>query len=188
MLDPSTHLSRFDTNCGKIQYVSLVTLKTNRPSFCLILKLSHALDGLFSVYLGCMVVNIYALFAEWSITEYDVTAFRFCCLGFFLAWNPLRTFISIRITHNNTFWKCQKNWVFNISLIWQNLKSKRLFRANLKKKKKIKGPLFHCREISDHKYWWSGKTLSVLSRSILKTGGFFIKILTKVVWKLEKLK
>ena len=26
-----------------------VTPKTNRPSFCLILKLSHALDGLFSV-------------------------------------------------------------------------------------------------------------------------------------------
>ena len=118
VLDPSTHLCRFDTNCGKIQYVSLVTLKTNRSSFCLILKLSHALDGLFSVYLGRMVININALFAEWSITECDVTAFRFCCLGFCLAWNPPRTFISIRITHNNTFWKCQKNWVFNISLIW----------------------------------------------------------------------
>ena len=54
--------------------------------------------------------------------------------------------------------------------------------------KKFKGPLFHCREISDHKYWWSGKTLSVLSKSILKPGGFFVKVLTKFVWKLEKLK
>ena len=54
--------------------------------------------------------------------------------------------------------------------------------------KKFKGPLFHCREISDHKYWWSGKTLSVLSKSILKPGSFFIKFLTKFVWKLEKLK
>ena len=55
-------------------------------------------------------------------------------------------------------------------------------------KKKIKGPLFHCREISDQKYWWSGKTLSVLSKSIVKPRSFFIKFLTKFVWKLEKLK
>ena len=54
--------------------------------------------------------------------------------------------------------------------------------------KKFKGPLFHCWEISDHKYWWSGKTLSVLSKSILKPGSLFIKFLKKVVWKLEKLK
>ena len=48
--------------------------------------------------------------------------------------------------------------------------------------------LFHCRKISDHKYWWSSKTISVLSKSNLKPGGFFVKILTKVAWKLEKLK
>ena len=57
-----------------------------------------------------------------------------------------------------------------------------------KLQKKIKGSLFHCREVSDHKYWWSGKTLSVLSKSVLKTGSFFIRFLTKVVWKLAKLK
>ena len=57
-----------------------VTTKTNRPSFCLILTLSHVLDGLFSVYyLGCMVVNIKALFAEWSITERDY--FQILLLG-----------------------------------------------------------------------------------------------------------
>ena len=43
-------------------------------------------------YLGCMVVKINALFAERSITERDVTAFRYCCLGFFLAWNLLFIF------------------------------------------------------------------------------------------------
>ena len=32
----------------------------------------------------------------------------------------------------------------------------------------IKGPLFHCRENSDHKYWRSGETLSVRSKYILK--------------------
>ena len=48
--------------------------------------------------------------------------------------------------------------------------------------------LFHCREISDHKYWWSGKTLSVLLQSILKPGSSCTKFLKKVVWKLEKLK
>ena len=42
-------------------------------------------------YLGCMVVNISLLFGEWRITERDVTTFalRYCCLGFFLAWNPI---------------------------------------------------------------------------------------------------
>ena len=43
-------------------------------------------------YLGCMVGSISALFAEWSITERNVTTFRYCCLGFFLAWNPLFCF------------------------------------------------------------------------------------------------
>ena len=65
-----------------------VTPKTNRPSFCLTLKLSQALDGLFCA-LGCMVVNISALFAEGRLTERDVISFRYCCLGFFLAWHPL---------------------------------------------------------------------------------------------------
>ena len=54
--------------------------------------------------------------------------------------------------------------------------------------KNFKEPLFYCREISDHKYWWSGKTLSVLSKFVLKPEGFLVKILTKFVWKLEKLK
>ena len=46
-------------------------------------------------YLGCMVVNIGALFAEWSITKRDVTISRYCCLGFFLAWNPLGIYFQI---------------------------------------------------------------------------------------------
>ena len=45
LLDTSTHCHKFDVNCRKIRYVS--DPKTNKPSFCLILKLSHALDGLF---------------------------------------------------------------------------------------------------------------------------------------------
>ena len=54
-------------------------------------------------------------------------------------------------------------------------------------KKKIQRAV-NCREISDHKYWWSGKTLSVLPKSILKPGDFLVTILTEIVWKLEKLK
>ena len=75
-------------NCGEIWYMS--DPKSNWPSFCLILKLSHALDGLSvwclcsMYYLGCMVININALFAEWSITEYDYFQ---CCLGFFTAFD-----------------------------------------------------------------------------------------------------
>ena len=54
-----------------------VTSKTNRPpSFCLILKLSHAHLKVCSVYIAvyiiwAAVININALFAEWSITEHD---------------------------------------------------------------------------------------------------------------------
>ena len=37
-------------------------------------------------YLGCMVININVAFAERRLTELD-----YCCLGFFLTWNPLFT-------------------------------------------------------------------------------------------------
>ena len=77
----------------------------------------------------------------------------------------------------------QQNWGFNTSLIWQKLRTKRLFRAN------FKGLLFQCREISDHKYWWGGKNLSVfisISKSILKPGGFFVKILKVGKIKMSK--
>ena len=52
VLNPTTHSYQFNANCLKIRYVSEWPLKTNRPSFFLILKLSHALDGLFSVLSG----------------------------------------------------------------------------------------------------------------------------------------
>ena len=64
-----------------------VTPKTNRPSFCLILKISHALDGLFSV--------LYSLHGQRFLMNegsLNVTTFRYCCLGFFLTWNPLFIF------------------------------------------------------------------------------------------------
>ena len=63
-----------------------VTPKTNRPSFCLILKLSHALDGLFSVLSrlhGCKHKCAFC----W-MKDHWTTTFRYCCLGDFLAWNP----------------------------------------------------------------------------------------------------
>ena len=60
--------------------------------------------------------------------------------------------------------------------------------ANFKNKKKFKEPLFYCQEISDHKSCWSGKTLLVLSKSILKPWSLVIKFLKKIVCKLEKLK
>ena len=50
VLDPPTsHINLMQT-VGRFDM--WVTPKTNRPSFCLILKLSHALDGLFSVLSG----------------------------------------------------------------------------------------------------------------------------------------
>ena len=57
LLDPSTHLCQFGANCGKIQYVSHC-YKTNRSSFWLILRLSHALDGLFNVLSRLHVVHL----------------------------------------------------------------------------------------------------------------------------------
>ena len=97
MLDLPTHLLQFDTNCGKIRYV-VSDSKTNRSSFCLISKLSHALAekvGLRKLtswmfcsvcYLGFMVVNINALFAEWRITERDY--FHILLLGIFSGTEP----------------------------------------------------------------------------------------------------
>ena len=43
-------------------------------------------------------------------------------------------------------------------------------------------------EISDHKYWWSGKTLTVLSKYISKAGSFFRKIFDKSRLKVGKIK
>ena len=57
-VDPPTHLRQFDENYGEIRY--LIDPITNRPSFCLVLKLSHALDVCSVTYLGFMVVNINA--------------------------------------------------------------------------------------------------------------------------------
>ena len=70
-----------------------VTPKTNRPSFCLILKLSQALDGLFSVLSSPHGLRF--LLNEGLL---NVTTFRCCCLGFFLTWNPLFIF------RYNSFW------------------------------------------------------------------------------------
>ena len=56
--------------------------------------------------------------------------------------------------------------------------------------KKFKGPLFHCREISDHKYWWSGKNLSALFQNLiyLETWSFFRKTFDKSRFKVGKIK
>ena len=42
--------------------------------------------------------------------------------------------------------------------------------------------------MSDHKYWWSGKNLSVLPKSILKPGGVFKKNFDKKRLKVGKIK
>ena len=85
VLEPLTHVNSTQT-VGRFDV--WVTSKTNWPSFCLILKLFHAMDSMFR---DCMVVNIInALSAKWSITEHDY--FRLCCLGFFLAWSSLFIF------------------------------------------------------------------------------------------------
>ena len=93
VLDPPTHSHQFDTNCGKIwhasdPYVRPVCFrpKTNRPRFCVpninenFLMHWMACSG---CYLGCVVVNINALFP---------TTFRYCCLVFFRVWIPLFIF------------------------------------------------------------------------------------------------
>ena len=80
-LGPPTHSHQFDTNCGETWYLS-----DPLNSFCLILKLSRALNGLVSVLSRLHRRNV--LFAEWRITERDY--FQISLLGkFFMAWNPL---------------------------------------------------------------------------------------------------
>ena len=82
MLDPFTNLCQFDANFEKSQYMSNL-YKTSRPSFCRTLPIFCSV-----YYLGCMVVNISAPFAEWSITKQGLTTLSYCCLRFFLAQNP----------------------------------------------------------------------------------------------------
>ena len=67
-----------------------VTSKTNRPNFYLILKLSHALDGLFvsSRPVGCMLVNISVFFSwmkhHWTWCDY----FQILLLGILSSMEP----------------------------------------------------------------------------------------------------
>ena len=110
VLDPPTLSHQLDANCGKIWYVCVcvwVTLKTNRPNFCLI-KLSHALDGLFSVLsrLHCCNHKCTFLLNEGSL---NVTTFRYCCLGFFLAWDPLFIF---RYRYCDGYFPCFGKYIF----------------------------------------------------------------------------
>ena len=67
-------------------------------------------------------------------------------------------------------------------------KFKKQKRSSVQISKKIQRVVDSLLRISDNKFWWSCKTLSVLSKSILKTRSIFIKFLTKVVWKLENKK
>ena len=81
-----------------------VLCKTNRPSFCLILKLSHALDGLLSVYYLGGIVVIKCAFCwmkhHWKWLLHlenfcfmqfpNLTTFTYCCFkGILSRWNPL---------------------------------------------------------------------------------------------------
>ena len=85
MLDPPTHSCQFDANC--VGRFNIWVTKTNRPSFCLVLKLCLSCTWWSAVYyLGWMVVNNMRFFLDEASLK--VTYFRHCCLGFFLAWSP----------------------------------------------------------------------------------------------------
>ena len=94
VLDPPTHSHQFDVNCGKIRYVSDPQPKTNRPSFCLILKLSGALDGLFR-----MLSRLHGCKHKCA-----------CCLVFFLAWNPLAIYCQNRCCDD--YFPCFGKYIF----------------------------------------------------------------------------
>ena len=79
-------------NLTKLWEDSTFEWPLNRPSFSLILKLSHALCGLLSVLTrlhGRKHKRMHFLLNEAHFTK--VTIFGYCCLGFF-AWNPLFIF------------------------------------------------------------------------------------------------
>ena len=69
-----------------------VTPKTNRSSFCLIVKLSHTLDGLFNLLSRLHGHKHKCAFCWMKDHCLNMTTFRYCCLGFFLAWNSLFIF------------------------------------------------------------------------------------------------
>ena len=117
VLDPPTHSYQFDTNCGKIRYVTKWPLeKTNRPSFFLIFKLSHALDGCSVYYLGCMVENINVLFAEWRIIEHDYFPILLLWIYSFSFWHGTHYLFSDIDAVTNTFHVLVNTYFLNFRL------------------------------------------------------------------------
>ena len=99
VLDPPNLLHQFGANYGMIQYI-WVTPKTNGPNFCLVLKLSHVLDGLFSVLSRLHGRKHNALFAEWRVIS-DIVAWNSFWHGqmeptiyfqIYMLWRPLQCF------------------------------------------------------------------------------------------------
>ena len=69
----------------------------------------------FSVcYLGCMVVNIKALLLNEE--SLNVTTFMYCCMGFFLAWNPLTYLFSDIDAVTTTFHVLVNTYFLNFRL------------------------------------------------------------------------
>ena len=146
VLDPPTH-SCINLTQTVGRFDMWVTPKTSRPSFCLIIKLSLMHWMVCSVcYLGCMVVNINALFAEWRITErgyfqvlllwilsgmeptiyFQIAISRcrdghFPCFGKYI-FPPLQTRIALVLSANCTEGSCSSNIViFNNFLVFNFL-------------------------------------------------------------------
>ena len=69
-------------------------------------------------YLGCMVVNINVLLLNEALL--NVTTFRYCCLGFLLAWNPLYYLFSDIDAVTATFQVLVNTYFLNfrIALLW----------------------------------------------------------------------
>ena len=91
MLDPPTNLHQVKSKLWKDSICKWLLeqpgLVFGLPSFCLKSKLSHALDGLFNVLSRLHGRKHKCVFCwmkhhwTWQLSD--------CCLGFFLAWNPL---------------------------------------------------------------------------------------------------
>ena len=107
VLDPTTHLYQFDVMLLEDSiYAHEWPLKTNKPSFCLMLKLSHALDGLFCALSRLHSRRKYKCAFCWMKDHWTWLLSDIVAWDSFWHWNPLFIF-RYRCCDDHSPWFCK---------------------------------------------------------------------------------
>ena len=112
---------KIDKVCNFLPYIQIIAISVSQKLdiliFCNILPLEidfWILSSKRIVPLGTFWQKCHEKHYKWNIEKNGIAYSTVRNLKRAYLW----TFISIRITRNNTFYKYQQNWCVNISLIW----------------------------------------------------------------------